>query len=53
MERGGCQLGRTTINVVLGSPEYLHQVKPFVNGHDKIGINGHEKPAQMVIKKGK
>ncbi len=22
---------------------------PFVNGHDKIDINGHEKPAKPVI----
>jgi len=22
---------------------------PYVNGHDKIDINGHEKPAKPVI----
>jgi hypothetical protein len=25
-------------------------LQAFVNGHDKIRINGHEKPAQMAIK---
>jgi adenine-specific DNA-methyltransferase len=44
---------RKICDEIFGEKNFVADIAVVVNGHDKIRINGHEKPARMATKKGK